>query len=616
MHGKPINIFTVLRTLKDLHFLLHITHYSLLITSFFLLPFSLFPQSVSHTYHQFLNTSKWDFGSNYSTQNFQYDFALNSTIQKLNQKQIRDELNFEVSCEQPVFDSLSVYGKLTTLSVFLDQQTKTRNFDWNGISGLRYRNDFSNSKVGAGTWTTEQLNIQQTGRAIEFENKSNFDFVEVLNTELSANYYEGKTDNRYFGKSNFQVNFTVPETDHFFLQYQKYNLKRDYLASGSSSDIKLNYRYESTDRLSGNITYPLLDVFIFKYQLNVDNRLIKRFSDLANQNAPNTQTESITSENRVEISTHFRNLSFRLESNLISDDETYKVTETAGLEGDNYDIQNNKLKKRNNNSNSFNLKPSIEYETENFRSATSGNIQVDHFYNPQNDGYDDRDLGLLGIQQNLTWTTSKTNYLDYLVEYQHLHQVFIDRVNSGDNFRNHYLRIGQVWQFQPTLLFHNKLSAFLTSQIRVYDFDDRFAVRKSFTFRSILVEDSLNFNQFGLSQFIKLKSSENLQGKFFAKSFSELPFKSFSLYSMEYGLFLFTKKMMTSLRFINQDQFFYNQGKWILIQKIRQYGPVLQYTSQRDENQLTADIWLQFQTIGEKKAEFLPSVLFSYQIIF
>ncbi len=525
-------------------------------------------------------------------------------------------MNFEISGEKQVFDSLSVYGQLTTLSVFLDQQTKTRNFDWNGISGLHYRNDFSSSKIGIGTWTTEQLDIQQTGRAIEFENESNFAFVEVLNTELSANFYEGKTDNRYFGKSNFQVNFSVPETDHFSLQYQKYNLKRDYLASGSSSDIKLNYRYESNDRISGNFIYPISDIFTFRYQLNVENRLISRFSDLANQNAPNTQTQSLSSENRAEISAHFSNLNLRLESNLISDDETYKVTETSGLTGDNFDIQNNKLKKRNNNSNSFNLKPSVEYETENFRSATSGNVQVDHFYNPNNDGIDDRDMGLLGLKQNLRWTTSKTGYLEYLIEYQHLHQVFIDRVNSGDNFRNHYLRIGQIWQFQPTLLTTNKLSASLTSQIRVYDFDDRFAVRKSFTFRSIMVEDSLNFNQFGFSQFLKLKSSENLQGKFFAKSFSELPVKTFSLYSVEYGLFLLAKKMMTSIRFINQDQFFYNQKSWTLIQKIRQYGPVLKYSSQRDENQLTADLWLQFQSIGERKAEFLPSVLFSYQIIF
>ena len=534
----------------------------------------------------------------------------------MSRKQIRDELNFGISGEHPVFDSLSVYGKLSTLSVFLDQQTKTRNFDWNGISGLNYRTDFSNSKAGAGVWTTEQLSVQQTGRAIEFENESNFTVVEILNTELTANFYEGKTENRYFGKSNFQVSFSIPETDHFSLQYQKYNLKRDYLASGSSSDIKLNYRYESNDRISGNFIYPISDIIIFRYQLNVENRLISRFSDLANPNAPNSQTQSLSSENKAEISAHFSNLNFRLESNLNSDDETYKVTETSGLTGDNFDIQNNKLKKRNNNSTSFNLKPSVEYETGNFRSTTSGNIQVDHFYNPNNDGFDDRDLGLLGLQQNLRWTTSKTGYLDYLFEYQHLHQVFFDRVNSGDNFRNHYVRLGQVWQIQPSLLTTNKLSASLSSQLRVYDFDDRFAVRKSFIFRSIMVEDSLNFTQFGYPQFLKLKSSENLQGKFFPKSFSELPAKSFSLYSVEYGLFLFAKKMMTSLRFINQDQFFYNQNKWTLIQKIRQYGPVLQYRSQSDENQLTADLWLQFQSIGQRTAEFLPSVLFSYQIIF
>lgn len=582
----------------------------------FLFSTSLFSQSVSHQYTQFLNTSKWDFGSRYSGQFFYYDLGLTTAVQKLDKKQLRDELNFNFGLEQPLFDSLLVYGKLNTVSVFIDQNSKTRNLDWTGLVGGKYKTENTVTTLGAGEWLTELSSVQSAGRAFELEHNSEFPVFEILNSQLSADFFDGKADNRYVGKGNFQFSLTDPVSHIFSLQYQNYNLKRDYIASAENGEIKLNYRYESTNRLSGNLSYPLFDRVNFKYQVNLENRVIKRFSDIAAPTSPNTEIQSISSRNKIELATHFSDWFFAVESNITNDEEEYKATETNGLTDAVFEFQNAKIKQRNNNSTSFNLKPKVEYSDPDFSSSTSATVEVDRFYNPNNNGLDDRDIGIIGFFQNVKWQQNKNEFLSYSMEYQHLHQVFIDRSNSGDNFRNHFIRLSQDWQHQPLVSALNRMTISISSQIRTYDFDDRFPTAKSFTFRSFLIEDSLTFNLMGYRNFIKVRSSESIQGKFFQKIFSELPLKSFSLYSIEYGLLFFFQKLQTSFRLINQDQFSFSKNIPNLIQKIRQFGPVFKYGSQSDNHQLIADIWLQFQKTDNQKAEFQPSVQFSYELIF
>lgn len=578
---------------------------------------SLSAQPVRYEYRQFLNTLNWDILSAQSfnpsvESEFNYRFSTQSVLQNLDQKQIRDEITFDSFGQYRVQDSLRIYGKMKTISVFLDQEKFSRTLDWSVSTGLSVPYEQTKNSFGIGSWMTEQSDIRENGLLYELNHQSSLMMAELLDSKLSADFLEGKTPSRYMGKSNIRV--SVDETEqHFSIAYEHHQLKRDFISSAASSGLfNLNYRYENNDKLTAGFTYDFNDHISANYKLDLSNRRVRRFSDSPNLTAPNTEVNISRSSHITDISWNSLNWRAALQSEFQMQTETYRVTETSGLTGNNFDIQENKFSRRNNESRSVTLQPKVTYFGDNFESSTALFAQKTSYENPNNNRLDDRDLGILGIQQTLTFSGPEKQRLFYALEYQHLHQVFIHKDNSGDNYRNHLLKLSQEWTVPVSYNMQNRLLASVSSQLRVYDFDSRFIAKKSFSFRSFQIEDSLTVKTGNLLHLITVRSSENTQGKFFPESFSEQPLRSFSLYAVEYGIRLMYSHFYVSARFINQDQFTYQNSFRQLIQKIRQAGPVLKYDSKGDNFELLADLWLQFQAVNHNEAEFLPSVRFSY----
>ena len=587
----------------------------------FLFSSALPAQPIRYDYRQFLNTLNWDILSSQSFQpskksRFEYLFSSQSVLQNLDQKQIRDEITFNSFGQYEIEDSLIVYGKIKTLSVFLDQENVSRTLDWLISAGVSVPYEQSKNSFGIGSWMTEQSNISENGLLYEFNHESSLPTSELLDTKLSADFLEGRTSSRYLGKSNIRISVQEQER-HFGLTYEHNQLKRDFISNVTASGLfYLNYRYENNDRLSADFSYSLTENISAKYHLDLSGRSVRRFADSPNLTAPNTEVNIARSSHVTGISWHSGSWIAAVQTELQFQTENYRVTETTGLTGNNFDIQQNKFSRRNNESYSITLQPDLSYSGNGFDSKTAFFIQKSSYENPNNNRLDDRDLGTIGAQQTLTFLQSEEKKLSYSIEYQQLHQVFIHRDNSGDNYRNHFLKLSQDWITPISHFVRNRMAASISSQLRLYDFDSRFINKKSFSFRIFQLEDSLKITSGNILHLVTVRSSENIQGKFFADSFSEQPLRSFSLYALEYGIRLIDSHFQISARFINQDQFIFQQSQWKIMQKIQQAGPVITYDSTGENHELSADLWLQFQALNHSQAEFLPSVRFSYQYSF
>lgn len=539
-------------------------------------------------------------------------FSSQSVLENLDQKQIRDEITFNSFGQYQIEDSLSVYGKIKTLSVFLNQEKVSRTFDWLVSTGISVPYEQSKNSFGIGSWMTEQSDIKESGILYELNHESSFATAELLDSKISADFLEGRTSSRYMGKSNIHIAVKDQES-HFGMTYDHNQLKRDFIGTVTASGLfYLNYRYENSDKLSANFSYHLTDNISANYKFDLSGRSIRRFADSPNLTAPNTEVNIARSAHLTDISWRSNAWRAAIQTELQFQTETYRVTETIGLTGNNFDIQQNKFSRRNNESYSITVQPNIAYSGDGFESSTAFFVQKSSYENPNNNRLDDRDWGTLGVQQTLTFSESEEKKLSYIIEYQQLHQVFIHKDNSGDNYRNHFLKLSQEWTTPVTASIRNRMSASISSQLRLYDFDSRFINKKSFSFRIFQLEDSLKISSGNILHLITVRSSENIQGKFFAESFTEQPLRSFSLYALEYGVRLIDSHFLISARFINQDQFTFQQSEWKIMQKIQQAGPVITYDSSGQNHELSADLWLQFQALNHSQAEFLPSIRFSY----
>lgn len=549
--------------------------------------------------------------------NVSYQFHSLSVLQQVQQQQFRDEIQFDLKSNYRWLDSVSVYGKINSISVFLDQEKFSRSLDWSVSSGVGFPIFETQNSLGIGLWMIEQSEIQQKGMLYELSHSSSPNISDVLDSKITANLTEGKTPSRYMEKNNFSVSLSDKENKFFLLGYRHYQLKRDFISSIVGYDnFLLNYRYENNDDISAQVKYSLLDNLDATYRLLLSNKRVRRFTDSPNLTAPNTEVVVNRSSHQTSIQLQIKRWMVALSSEIQNQTENYRVTETTGLIGQNFDIQNNKFNRRNNESRSISLQPTVNYVGEQVESRTIFFVQKTEYDNPNNNRLDDRDVGVLGFNQWLGFDGGYLGKVSYQIEYQNLHQVFIHKDNSGDNYRNHLLSLSQQWMFPISSVLKNYLTTTVSSQFRIYDYDSRFIDKKSFTFRSFDCSDSLTLSTGQFSHLIAVRTSEKIQGKFFPSEFSELPMRSYSLYAIEYGIQWISLPLFISGRFTNQDQFSFVQKNHHLDQKIRQYGPVLRYNSNSSQHDLIVDLWLQFQSINENKANFLPSTRFSYTYSF
>lgn len=549
--------------------------------------------------------------------NVSYQFHSLSVLQQVQQQQFRDEIQFDMKSNYRLLDSVSVYGKINSISVFLNQEKFSRSLDWSVSSGVGFPIFETQNSLGIGLWMIEQSEIQQKGMLYELSHSSSPNISDVLDSKITANLTEGKTPSRYMEKNNFSVSLSDKENKFFLLGYRHYQLKRDFISSIVGYDnFLLNYRYENNDDISAQVKYGLLDNLDATYRLLLSNKRVRRFTDSPNLTAPNTEVVVNRSSHQTSIQLRIKRWMVALSSEIQNQTENYRVTETTGLIGQNFDIQNNKFNRRNNESRSISLQPTVNYVGEQVESRTIFFVQKTEYDNPNNNRLDDRDVGVLGFNQWLGFDGGYLGKVSYQIEYQNLHQVFIHKDNSGDNYRNHLLSLSQQWMFPISSVLKNYLTTTISSQFRIYDYDSRFIDKKSFTFRSFDCSDSVTISAGQFSHLIAVRTSENVQGKFFPSEFSELPMRSYSLYSIEYGIQWISLPLFISGRFTNQDQFSFVPKNHHLDQKIRQYGPVLRYNSNSSQHDLIVDLWLQFQSINENKADFLPSTRFSYTYSF
>jgi len=591
-----------------------------LLTGFFLFPEILPAQTqsqppVTYQYQQFLNTAKADLKVNLPVSFFsstgQTLFRYQTLINKNNQHQVRDEFDWDFSNQIPVVDSFGVVTDIRTVSVFLDQEKKfSRSLEWAGTGGLFYRTDWQNTQAGYGFWLIEQNRLQETGPAFDLRHQSILPVSEWATGNVDLAWFNGTAGNRELDRKNLSFTIRDPDSKSFSLFYQRYQINRDYLTGSFNLGIpNLDYRQESSDRLGFQLTSPVwFDLLHFDFSSTWTNRTVTRKSELAGSSNPNYQVRSGGFENEISATAELMNWQLTFPLVFSSGDEKYSVLATNGLTGYNEEIQDQKLKKRNLATARIKLNPSVSFANGSFRSQTGAMVSKDQLFNPENNRYDDYDIVAAGIRQNFFWERTSDSDFEWEGDFQLAHHVFIHRDRSGDNFRNQFIRLAGTWKEKLGRQIRNQLNVQLSSQLRTYDYDARFISKKSFSFRVLSVEDSLSGEFIGQTWFLRGRISETAQGVFYAGPVKEYPVRHLSYYLAEPGFWIWKKRIAFSWRYMNQDQFSYQNGNWNLQQKIKQSGPVLLGTISAPWMVFSGDIWLMSRKLTGQKAEFLPSL--------
>jgi len=576
------------------------------------------PAPVTYSYQQFLNTARADLSSlipfaNPAGFSGLTEFRYQTLVNKNNQHQIRDEITASVLLRHPVLDSAGIQTDLKTLSVFLDQEKVfSRSLEWSGTAGLYYRNSSSLTSASAGIWLTEQKKQQSAGPAADLRHQSEELLTEWAQSRLDLAWFAGSAGKRELDRRNFTVTVQDPGQTFYSLSWQRYQLSRDYLAGTVSGDSQLDYRDEASDRISLRLISPeLLSVFQAELQSSWADRTVKRRSDLAGILNPNYQVRSGSAENELALAARFGDWQFRIPVAVSSGTEDYSVLETRGLTGSNEDIQNDKLRKRNLETRMTRISPSLRWTAGRWTTGTGALISKNQLFNPENNRYDDFDTGTLGLMQEITYTRSARSVFAAEAGYQQIHQVFIHRDRSGDNYKNYLIRLAGHWREQFTDDGYHSLRIQISSQLRAFDYDDRFTAKKSFSFRVLTVEDSLSGSLFRQIWFFRLRTGETSQGTYFPGRQTELPVRHLSYYLAEPGLTFGRTLLSLSWRLVSQDQFVWTRGDWKFQQNIRQSGPVIQSALTTAWMEFTGDIWLMSRKMTGEKSGFLPSLTLS-----
>lgn len=598
----------------------------LVATFIFLLPTIGFSQShqADISYRQFLNTRQSLLSVNgndsiFFSPTLQWNLKWHRQEFFGGNKQERNEWVVSYLLNIPLTDSLHVFSDLTSTSVFSEQSSQQiTNHELISIHGINYKENEIHLSVGVGPGYLEQMTVGETGYAIALKAGGNLPIQDILAAEAKAEWLDFTAGNRFVGKQQFRISLFDEKKKHGLTWIRNGNKRDQVIAALPNGSGLLNYRHELSDRMMVQIENEIFDDLFISYYGELSNRIATRFSDLSGSGNPNFSVTAGLIEHN--LSTKFQIHPMTIGFNILqsSGKEQYKITDTPGLTDLAFDIQDTRLKKRNYHQEKFQLSPFVIYQWNLWTFRTSTMASIDQLFNPNNQQLDDRDIGTIGSSIWLGYNDDQQVNAFWQLDYQHSHFVFIHKDQSADNYRNHFLKFTQFIQWKPQTFFTNKLQASISSQFRVYDYDDRFFIKKSFSFRSLQLVDSISYQLNDHSGiFSILQVHENFQGRFIPSTFSEIPDRSVSIYRIEGGYSFYSHQAIIGGRFINQDQFLYQAGKFNLLQNIQQVGPYIRWKSELNNPlQVAADGWFSWQLQNEKPSEFYPTINIQVNYLF
>lgn len=566
--------------------------------------------TLRYEYTQFLKTWKTDWMAAGSHSNLEWLVNWQSVVNETTTRQLRDEVSATFTGVIPLYDSLSAVARMEGLSLWQRQEGPvSTSHDWKPAAGLQWIGEGHSTSGGAGIWMVSQSNQSLSGPSLWLNHESRLVAADRLAIDLSGSHYSSSADRRGLKKQQVSISLNDPVLQVFEIRYTRGVNQRDFLTTLVSSDYQLDHREETTDLLTAGFTLPLFfSDLTLAFSGSWKNRQIDRKTDLAGPQNPNYQVlagETFTDWN---LSWQPGPWQVGLMAQLGEGSDSYGLLETQGLAGLNESIQSEKLKKRNISNRFIRLIQTTTWRSGTWSWKSGFLVSRDQLFNPNNNSLDDRDAGTIGFSQGVVWKEDK-HRLSGGVDYQQTHQVFIHRDRSGDNYRNHYVRL--TWEADNRLsdrLTHS-LKTLLSSQLRFFDYDENFLVPKSFVLRTLTVEDSLSVSVLNERFILRALWTETHQGTLNAETFRQWPTRRLWGRLAEVG-WLMVPAVYLGYRLYIQDQDRWQSGNWQLVQSIRQQGLLFRLYSMGSRLDLSADGWLMQQTDGETRARWYPTLTF------
>lgn len=566
--------------------------------------------TLRYDYRQFLKTWKTDWMASGIHPLLDWSVNWQSVVNETTTRQLRDEVSASFLGSYPLIDSVSAIVRMEGLSLWQRQDGPvSTSHDWKPAAGLQWIGEGHSTAGGAGIWMVSQSNQSLSGPSLWLNHESRLVAADRLAIDLSGSHYSSTADRRGLKKQQVSLALSDPVMQAFDIRYTRSVNERDFVTTLVTSGYQLDHREETTDQLTAGFTLPLFfSDLTLAFSGSWKNRQIDRKTDLAGPQNPNYQVlagETFTDWN---LSWQPGPWQVGLMAQLGEGSDSYGLLETQGLAGLNESIQSEKLKKRNISNRFIRLVQSTTWSSGDWSWKSGLLISRDQLFNPNNNSLDDRDAGTIGISQGAVWKGTQ-HRLSGGIDYQQTHQVFIHRDRSGDNYRNHYVRL--MWEADNQLSedVANSVKSLLSSQLRFFDYDANFLVPKSFVLRTLTVEDSLRISILNEVFILRALWTETQQGTLNTETFRQWPTRRLWGRMAEAG-WLMVPAVYVGYRLYIQDQDRWQSETWQLVQSIRQQGVLFRLFSAGARLDLSADGWLMQQSDGETRARWYPTLTF------